>query len=187
MKKILLLNVVTLLLCSTISAQKYEVTPQGLKNSDDKEKSFLVLKVDNTNAQTLYKRALKYVNENYNNPKEVIVGNTENEFLKLKTFSSDFIDYSNGGVSIQITASYYILLKFKDSKVKYEIETLEMKALKYPQYVIFKGGMFSGYIIYKKNGKLFKESAKIDIEKYFNNEVGSLLRYLKAGNTSDDW
>ena len=52
--------------------------------------------------------------------------------------------------------------------------------------VLFSGGMLAGYIIYKKNGKLFKEAAKNDIESYFNSYVSSLSSYLNGGG-NDDW
>ena len=52
--------------------------------------------------------------------------------------------------------------------------------------VLFSGGMLAGYIIYKKNGKLFKEAAINDIESYFNSYVSSLSSYLNGGG-NDDW
>lgn len=54
--------------------------------------------------------------------------------------------------------------------------------------VIFSGGLLEGYIIYKKNGKLYKEETKSDIENYFNSQVMNLLKFLKGENASaDDW
>jgi hypothetical protein len=45
-----------------------------------------------------------------------------------------------------------------------------------------------GYIVYKKNGKLFKEKAKTDIESYFNNTVSGLSKFLSGEDDStDDW
>ena len=53
--------------------------------------------------------------------------------------------------------------------MRYEIISLDMLNQDDSKYkVLYSGGLFSGYIIYKKNGKLFKEKAKRDIENYFN-------------------
>lgn len=171
------------------NAQKYVVTPNGLRNSLDQQKTYLVLELDGVDANTAYQRAIDYVNENYKNPEEVIVGQKEGQFLKFKTFEPDFIEYDNSGADIPIIATYNTSLKFKDNKIRYEITSLEMenKPAAYHYNVLFQGGIFSGYIIYKKNGKLYKESAKIDIENYFNRNLDRLLSYLKGTNEDDDW
>ena len=61
-----------------------------------------------------------------------------------------------------------------------------MKAKKYSQYLLFSGGMMSGYLVYKKNGKLFKEQTKIDIENYFNNNLETLKKYLIGEADQED-
>lgn len=72
-------------------------------------------------------------------------------------------------------------------KVKYEIISLDMKAKTANYHVLFSGGLMSGYIIYKNNGKLFKEETKVDIENYFNSSLADLLKFLKGEDKSNDW
>ena len=129
------------------------------------------------------------MNENYKNPEEVIKGKTDGEYLKFETYVSDFLKYNNSGVKMPIQATYTTELKFKDGKVRYEITSLEMKSKTSDYRVIFSGGLLEGYIIYKKNGKLYKEETKLDIEDYFNSQVLNLLKFLRGENdaSADDW
>ena len=72
--------------------------------------------------------------------------------------------------------------------MRYEIISLDMPNQDDRKYkVLYSGGLFSGYIIYKKNGKLFKEKAKRDIENYFNTNIRLLSQYIKEGSKKDDW
>jgi hypothetical protein len=167
--------------------QKYVVTPNGLRDESDTEKTYLVLETEGLTAKQLFDNAIKYVNENYKNPEEVIKGKTDGEYLKFDTYVSDFLLYNNSGAKIPIQATYTTELRFKDGKVKYEIILLDMTAKTGNYHVLFSGGLMSGYIIYKKNGKLFKEETKADIENYFNLTVNDLLKFLKGEDKSNDW
>jgi hypothetical protein len=76
MKKQLFL--LTFLLSSYIGfAQEYVVTPNGLKNKSNVENSYLVIEAPDKSTTELYQNAIKFVNENYKNPEEVIKGKTE--------------------------------------------------------------------------------------------------------------
>ena len=167
--------------------QKYMVTPNGLRDESNTEKTYLVLEANGFTANQLFDNAIKYVNEKYKNPEEVIKGKIDGEYLKFDTYVSDFLLYNNSGVKIPIQATYTTELRFKEGKVKYEIISLEMTAKTGNYHVLFSGGLLSGYIIYKKNGKLFKGETKTDIEDYFNWYVNDLLKYLKGEDKSNDW
>tara|TARA_B100000586_G_C19908683_1_gene342187 strand:+ start:37 stop:594 length:558 start_codon:yes stop_codon:yes gene_type:complete len=168
--------------------QKFVATMNGLRDADNVDNNYLVLEMDGLNATELYKQSIKYINDNYNNPEEVIKGSSEGEFLKFDTYVDNLLTYKNSGVKIQITGLYTTELRYKDGRIKYEIISLEMKAKKYSQYLLFSGGMMSGYLVYKKNGKLFKEQTKIDIENYFNNNLETLKKYLIGeADQEDDW
>lgn len=78
-------------------------------------------------------------------------------------------------------------MRFKDGKVRYEIISLDMTSDDGKYRVLFSGGLLEGYIIYKKNGQLFKEGAKVDIENYFNVNINQLLNYLKGEGKMSDW
>lgn len=185
MKWIILLVLVGISL--TTNAQKLIVTPSGLRDSLDNQKPYIVIEADSLTSQKLYNNAVKYISEKYKNPKEVIRSQIESEYLKFETFVSDFIVYNNSGINIPIQATYTTELKFKKGKVRYEIVALDMKAQSYNYKVLFSGGFLEGYIIYKNNGKLFKEKTKLDIENYFSKEISILVKYLKGESKTDDW
>ena len=167
-------------------SQKFNVTPDGLRSNSDLEKKYLVIECKGKSSTQLYDDMIKYINKEYKNPDKVIKGKSEGEYLKFDTYNPNMFTYNNSGVKVPISANYTTELSFKDGKVKFEIISLLMKSNKYNMSVLFSGGMLAGYIIYKKNGKLFKEAAKNDIESYFNSYVSSLSSYLNGGG-NDDW
>lgn len=189
MKKVIFLALVVVFSTSIFSQNVgFSVTRDGLRDINDETKDYIVINVENATAKELYDRAVKYVQEVYKSPDNVIKGNTQGEYLRIHTFASDFMRYNNSGAKISIDAEYYIELRFKDEKVRYEIVNLTMKGKNSSYEVKFSGGLMSGYVIYKNNGDLFKKEAKIDVENYFNGQVSSLLLYLDNNNkTKDDW
>jgi hypothetical protein len=176
-----------MLFVTSAFGQKLTVTPNGLRDSSDNEKTFVVLETGDMTAKQLYDNSIKYITENYKNPKEVIKGQTESEYLKFDTYVSEFLRYNNSGVKIPIQANYTVELRFKDGKVRYEVISLDMTAKSSNYRVLFSGGLLEGYIIYKNNGKLFKEETKEDIENYFNAEIERLTKFIKGETKKSDW
>lgn len=185
------LTLLTLLVFVSSFAQKLTVTPNGLRDEKDTEKSFVVLKVEGLTAKQLFDKTKKYITENYRNPKEAIKGDIESEYLKFETFVPELLRYPNGpgsgGPKIPIKASFTTELRFKDGKVRYEVISLDMTNDDGRYSVLFSGGVLDGYIIYKKNGQLFKEGVKTDIESFFNVSIANLLNYLREKDKNDDW
>ena len=189
--KALILLLFTLISTSSF-AQSFVVLPDGLRDALNTEKSYLVLNAENLDANQLYKNGLKYIANNYGNPDEVIVGQIEGESLTFKTYIKDFITYKNSGVKVPISARFTTKLDFKEGKVKYEIIKLRMPSCCHAPMmedytVLFSGGMMAGYIVYKKNGSLFKPQTKTDIENVFNGIVAELSAALKGESKEDDW
>lgn len=180
MKNLILFIAITF--CTYSFGQKYVVTPKGLRNSTDTAKSFVTIEIIGMDAFQLYDSAIKYFSENYKNPNEAIKARTIGEYLKIETIVPDFIKYYDAGVYVPIEAKYTTELRFKDGKVRYEITSLEMKGISNGYPVIFAGGVLDGYIIYRNNGKLFREEAKLDIENFFNTKIEKLTKGLKGEN-----
>jgi hypothetical protein len=184
MKKLALF--LTLLFSITLTSQSFEVTQDGLKDAQDLDKEYLVLNFENKNAQELYNKTIRYINETYKNPEEVIVGNIENEFVKFKTYQSNFARFKNGFVKIPWSINYTTTISFKDNKVKYEINSIDITN-KENNNLYFSGGGISFYIFKSRNGKLKMEDAKIGIENYFNENLNTFEVYVKDDTASDDW
>ena len=117
MKQFLLMGLISL---STLSnGQKLSVTPKGLKDSVDNEKSFVVIQAEGKTAKQLYDNALKYINKTYKSADDVIKGKTDGEYLKFITYAPSFMTLKNGFANVPFHAKYTIELNFKDGKVKY--------------------------------------------------------------------
>lgn len=182
------LTSIILLLCSlSVFGQSFEVTPDGLRDMNDLDKSYIVINCKNESAENLYNKTIKYINESMSNPENSIKSNIKNDYVKYSVFFPEFIRYSNSGAKIQIQAIFDIEFRFKDNRVRYEITNLSMPSKDYKYEVSFSGSKWKGYPIYENNGKLFKKNEKSDIETFFNVMLMDYISYLKTGSAKDDW
>ena len=186
MKKIILIALIFFSLCGY--SQKFIVTPEGIKDSLNIDKSYVVINVEGKTAKGLYEGVINYINVTYKNPKDILKGNVENEFISFETFVANFPLTKNGYAKMDIGTKYTTTLTFKDGKIKCEISDIKMKAIDSQYEVLFSGGAFSGYPIYNKSGELKREETKKDIEKYFNNVIKNISDYLSGKNkTNSEW
>lgn len=169
-----------------INAQEFEVTPEGMRDKANPENDYLVIEAPEKTASELYQNAIKYIQQNYKNPEEVLKGQTENEYIRFETYAPQFLTVKNSGATVIINAKYTTELRFKDGKVKYDLPVLDMTADNGGFPVTFQGSIWSGYPIYKKNGKLIREEAKATIEHYFNTQVMNLSDALLDKKTEED-
>ena len=178
-----------LVLTSYSFSQKLEVTPNGLRDQNNLDNSFVVILDSAKKSNELYQNAINYIKINYKNPNEVVKTTIENSYLKFETFSSSFITYNNSGAKIPINTKFTTELKFQDGKIRFEIIELDMTGagINSSYKVLFSGGLMSGYIIYKNNGTLFKEDAKVDVENYFNTFLTNLINGIKTPNSNGGW
>lgn len=170
-------------------SQEYEVTPNGLRDKYNLENTFLAIGIPDKSAAVLYQNALKYINENYKNPDEVIKGKTENEFLRFETYVPQFTKVNNGGAKLDVSMKYTIEIRFKDDKVRFEITELSITADNGGRSVEFIGSIWKGYPIYnQKNGELRLSETKAEIENYFNTKVTDITNFLLDKKTKkNDW
>lgn len=185
MKKLILF--VLIAFSTTTYAQKLNVTPNGLRDASDGDKTFVVINAEGQTAKQLYDNAIKYVNKNYKSPDDVIKGKTDGEYLKFVTHVSNFLVVNNSGAKVTINADYTIELNFKDDKAKFEIIALDMYAPNGGYKVLFTGGAFDGYPIYNKKGDLKRPDTKSEIETYFNGQINSLSEFLLGKSDKDNW
>ena len=169
-------------------AQQYEITPDGLKDKSNAENTFLVLDIPSKTADEMYTKAIAYINENYKNPKEVIKGETENEFLKFRTHAPQFTQVKNGYINLDVSMNYTTELRFKDGKVRFDIVDVDITADNGGRSVDFSGNVMAGFPIFnEKNGKLKQADAKVAIENYFNKHAKDIQTYLISDSKKDDW
>jgi hypothetical protein len=184
-----IITILFVLFCGFSFSQQFAVTPDGLRDASSIENDYLVIVDSTKSAKELYENAINYIKKNYKNPDEVLKSSIENDYIKFQTYAPSFMRYSNSGVKVIINAIFTTELKFKEGKVRLEIINIEMKGdgINNKYEVIFSGGMMSGYIIFKKDGKLFKEEAKIDVENYFNGFVLSVKNAILTLESEEKW
>jgi hypothetical protein len=183
MRKILLM--LLLFPAFSLFAQNFTVTPEGLRDATDLEKSYIVLDFEGVSVMDLYEKSLGFINEHMKNPKESIKAQAEDEYLRFSTFRPNVFKYNNSGAKFPVDFWYDTELRFKDGKIRYEITDLRMETEKYP--VPFSGSKWSTYPVYERNGKLFKESAKKEIEDYFNVMIKIFQDYINGDLKDEDW
>lgn len=176
-----IVTIVFLLLGGFCFSQEYEITKEGLRDSKNLEIDYLIIEAKNNTAGELYLKAVRYVNERYTSPKEAIKSKLENQYLKYKTFVSDFAKVKNGGAKIPVDALYTIELQFKDGRVKFSLLDLDLGG------ITWAGSVWKGYPIYNKKGRLRLPETKAFIEDYFNTEVAELSDYLNDKAKKGDW
>jgi len=185
-KYILLATLFTVL--STFS-QEFTVTPDGLRDASNNDKSYVVINTADKTPEQNYNNALKYIYKTYKNPKEVIKSDIKSEYLRFDSFVSDFLIVNNAGAKIPNDAKFTITLSFKGSRVKFELTNLSIYNSSGYE-VLFSGGAFSGFPIYnKKKTKLKRPDTKKDIEVNFNNIINNIKSYLleDVKSSDDDW
>ena len=152
------------------------------------ENEYVVITAKSQTADVLYNSALKYINEVYKNPSEVIKAQEPGEYIRFDTYAGQFATVKNGGIKLDVSTTYTIELRFKDSKTKFEITDLNITADNGGREVFFQGSKWKGYPIYDQKQELRLPDTKADIEELFNSQVNILKGYLlQLKSEKDDW
>jgi len=204
MKKLTLLSMI--FFCSIISGQTLVVTPYGLRDSTDLEKTFVIINIDGKSAKELYDIAIKYVNKNYKSTNDDIKGNIDGEYISFNTHFVNFVTVVINLIPLSYDASHTIELNFKDGKVKYEVINLQMNYRQTKEPFLYNGKnsetildknkgispfLFIGKLlipgIYTPNLRLKRPKAKAQIENYFNTQIKSLTDALNGKSNNNNW
>jgi hypothetical protein len=152
---------------------KFELTKDGVQP--------IIVSIDSFNAQTIYKKTINWVKENYKNPKEVLKADIENESVRIDGFKKNAWFYKSLGMKQEYDMEYSFSIDIKDNKIR----------------LTFTIGQFWGdnkktaydyTTFFKKDGELrgaYKD-AKPSLEESMNELVSSLYNYIK-GNKKNDW
>ena len=186
MRKIILLTMIAF--CSLSYAQTFVVTPDGLRDSTDTDKTFVVIKAEGKSAKELYDNSIKYINRNYKSPNDVIKGKIEGEFLSFITLAKNAFTIKYMGLSMSYDLDYSIEIYFKEGKIKLEIisnkfhhDTAELCFIEDNSLIYYCRG------IYNKKGKLLRPDAKNGIEIYFNSQIKYLTDAINGKSNNDNW
>jgi len=186
MIKIVILTIVLFVNLQSFG-QKLIVTSDGLRDSNNIEKTYVVLEIEGKSAKQLFDNAKRFIIQTYKNPDFVQKGTIENEYIKFDTYVPYITSINTGLSKLKYDAKYVTELNFKDGKVKYEIINLEITTDGVPLNFTPKGAL-GGWSIYNKKGVLKLENAKQEIENYFNDQINSLSSYLKGTTKeNEDW
>lgn len=193
MKKVLLLILVIVVkgVFAQDSIPKIVLIQSGFVNEIDSTKNYIVVDFPDKTKTELYKSTLIYLNKIYRSPKSVLT-TVENESIVINGFTESIRDALYW---IVIQMEYNINIQFKDGKLKFEPIITELREVvssdkKNKIYIANTDSpevseINTIWMASRKNEGyfLFNEELKLNIDKWMNNYVSSLVVELNK----DDW
>lgn len=167
--------------------QYFVVTPKGLRNANDTSKTYVVVTIDSLTTEQIFRNSVNYIQKVYNVPNNVVRGQVPNKFLKYITSASNVCKIWKDSIDV----SYVTSLTFKERKIRYEINNIELFTYFYSStdkryYSFVDDPLIRG--IFNKNGEVKEESAKRLLEDYFNNEFNFVVSYLNGSRIKkEEW
>ncbi|TYP71530.1 hypothetical protein [Aquimarina intermedia] len=164
------------------------ITPEGFNG-------FLVKQFEGKTAEELYQAVTKWSEYNINNASVSNQSNIENEYLSYNVMYKSGLFIRSGLAKLVWDPMFKVEFRFKDGKVRYDIKIISMNMHpnyggKYPQAMIFRGGMLA-YSFFNKKGKpkANTEQARNQIEDIANSIIGSVSDHIngESENTKSDW
>jgi len=174
MKNLIILS----LLVSTFAfgqVPKLELTRNGVEPA--------VINVDIITASDIYARTLRWLEDNFDNPDNVIVANLENKELSIKAVEPKVWTPTRIGEDTDYGIEYTLKIEFRDGryKVTYNLGNFEKdgKKLSTTYKDLFK--KFDGSV--KHN----YDAAVAGIESKLNKKTESLYNYIMGNDNGEDW
>lgn len=189
MKKVLLLAVMAIISVTGLFAQSFVATPDGLRDSLNLDKEYLVIPFESKSASVLYNLTNKFCQKSYVSPKNALKSDIKDEYIKISTFNDRFILLQKGlvGESYYGKVNYSANFSFKDGKVKFEITEVKMTIWdsSYELYYRSPGGLT--WHIFKSNGKP-KGNLPEQYQNYFNRYVSDYIAFINnSEKEKDNW
>ncbi len=154
---------------------------------------YVVIPFEGKSQSELYKKTLEWVSMTYKNPKEVILAQIENDYIRIEGFSENLFgaNLGMGTGKTWLSMKYQVEIFFKDGKYKFDVIDMEQKYTTgwMKSEINCKGEPLDN--IYKNNGdpKTYYKFASEDVPLYFNKLNISLKDYI-IGNINaakGDW
>lgn len=175
--------------------QSLVLTPNGLRDSADTSRTFVVLKVDDADSAQVFKEAVHWIHRWFSHGGEAIQDSTLNKDIKYHIVAGGITDipYKVFGMKMHdhLTVDYKVELAFKGTRIRYEV-------VKYNLYMA-ESDTKIGDVDISNSGKsgsnpaiyidttLKLDNAKRDIEAYFNDEIKSIRDTINAETKKASW
>jgi len=188
MKKVVLLAIV-LISSLSLSSQSFIATSEGLRDSSNLANEYLILKFEGKTANQLYDATNRFCQKNYTNPKNSLKSDIKNEYLKIGTYASSFIQLQKGMFGEAYTGNilFSACFSFKDGKVKFEISEVDMTAWDGEHKVFYTSPGGLNWSIFKSNGKPRGE-LPTQYQTYFNKYVATYVWFINnEKKNNDNW
>lgn len=179
MKKIALVLICALYALNG-SAQYFTLTPNGMVNSADIEKRYVVLEFEGKTQAELFGKARSYFVSTYNSAKDVMSVSEPETISALAAFTSK-----------SVVVNYKYVLTFKDGRIKVDFIVGDMR----PEDItanwkasLVRQDILSVGVFDKKGKPLSRQMpAKIDIEAQANNLTKGLVDAINGKTDETDW
>jgi hypothetical protein len=178
MKKLLLLMIVFVAVKSMAQDTEFKFSKEGLTD-------FIVTTYEGA-AKDNYSRALDWVKDN-SKRNFVVVSSVENERLTIEGNKENFLCSKAGGTNVCTTATFTIIISFKDGKFKLEASSLSEKPNNSMNSTVHNLDDFSEY--YDKDGSLkkYKDDVPLAYESLFNDLNKSLIAFMDKKKKAEKW
>ncbi len=185
--KVVLFMVVMTAILQNVFAQEFELTPNNFVDKGDHEKNYIVIDVPETPKEELFKRAKKYVNTVFNNPKFVTSETIDEQIVVDGRASKPVVIMYNWAGKNQWNLEYKIEFQFKDNKIKFtpifkKFENMEGEEISLVGPKIL--GMNSA--VFNEKGNVNKKKGNEYAESYINNFYKDFKDAILVGKSSDD-
>ena len=171
------LIILSLLVSSVAFSQvpKLELTPNGVEPA--------VINVAVMPASAIYAKTINWLENNFDNPDDVMVANIENKEISIKAVEPKVWTPNRIGQDTNYDMAYTLKIEFKEGRyrISYELGNFEVdgKKLSTTYKDLFK--KFDGSIKYNLEG------AVVGIENKLNNKTESLYNFIMGIDNGEDW
>lgn len=167
-----------------VQAQSMKLTPNDFVDTTDESKNYVVLNFEGKSQQDLYKAVLKFVNSYYNNPEKVTT-KIEGEQIVIDAIQQKATGWGRGN---DLDFFYKITMDFKDGRLRFSpnYKYLEnYNGIEYP--LVKKSNLWVKTALFNSDGKVRKEAAQQELEKFINNYIASVAKSISDNNSNDNW
>lgn len=172
MKRLLL----SLLMLTSITANaQFLLTSTGFVDSQNLNKSYVVLESSGKTQQELYVATKTFIISNYNSPKNVM---SENLPFSLSILGAKDLVTPTLGMPMEHELCYKIVFTFKDNRIKVEPYLVSCTTA---------GGL--DVVLFNKKGEARKVTQKLltAIQDHLNGIISSLKTSLEKQEQEEDW